>query len=76
VPEIVGYCLIQESIDSVRLQYVESKPVPEDRMRWLVNEISKALGGDAHVLPEPTESLPKTRSGKYKYIRCEIADAM
>lgn len=74
VPEIERYCLVQESYELITLSYIEKTPVPTDKLDGLRLAIQKAIDPDVRVELSRVDTLPKTRSGKHKYIESRIVD--
>ncbi len=66
------YRLVQESRGLVRIQVIENQPIAAEQIDQLKVLIREKIGGNTKVEFEKVNSLPKTPSGKHRYIECHV----
>lgn len=66
------YRLVQESRHVVRLQVIENEPITSEQIEGLIRLIREKIGENATVEFEKVASLPKTPSGKLRYVECHV----
>jgi phenylacetate-CoA ligase len=72
VSGVSQYRLVQESRDLIRLQVIENGPVTIEQIEGLIRLIREKIGENITVQFEKVASLPKTSSGKLRYIECHV----
>jgi phenylacetate-CoA ligase len=74
-PGIRQYRLVQDSLRSVRLEVVRSRPMAPGPLRQLREQIGQALGSDVEVSICCVDRLPQSASGKYRYVESRLPAA-
>jgi phenylacetate-CoA ligase len=72
IPGISQYRLVQESRDLVRIQVIENKTISDENVQALTALIREKMGGNVIVKFERVDHLPKTPSGKLRYVECRV----
>ncbi len=72
IPGISQYRLVQESPTLVTVQVVQNDNFHQESITSLQHSIKEKLGSDVLVRFEPMDRLPKTPSGKIRYIECKV----
>jgi phenylacetate-CoA ligase len=71
-PEITQYRLVQESINSLQLQIVENNTITDKELNKLTSSVKIMIGENAHVRVERVKNIPKSKSGKLRYLECNV----
>jgi len=74
VPGVRQYRLVQESLRSVRLEVVRSGSTEPAALGDLCEKIRQALGGDCEVRLCRRSDLPRTASGKQRYVESLVSN--
>ena len=67
IPGIEQLQLIQRGIDELQVNLVPDDHFTDTSRKRLLDELSRALGGPAHIELRPVERLEQDRSGKYRF---------
>lgn len=68
--------VIQEDYDLVRIKIVPCGTFGEPERNHLVHEFKARLGEDVEVIVEETDTLPRTASGKFKWVISKVDKAI
>jgi phenylacetate-CoA ligase len=68
--------VIQEDYDLVRIKIVPFGNFGEPERNHLVQEFKARLGEDVEVIVEETDTLPRTASGKFKWVISKVDKAI
>lgn len=73
-PGIKSFQVIQERPDEITIKYVNDTKVANIDFRWFGRSIQDKCGPDFKVHFEAVSSIPKTASGKTRFVISEIKD--
>jgi len=76
LPGIEAFQIVQESRDLTRVKVVRSPRWSEDHERRIVEGFRRRLGEQVRVVVEPVERLQAEASGKYRYVRSDVASGL
>ncbi len=76
IDEIKHYNLVQKNLEYINILYTlnEGKSLSTDKQDEINEKIYKALGMKPNIIWEKVSEIPKTKSGKYIYVRSEIKE--
>lgn len=73
MPEVEEFRIIQESLTETRVEVVATKGAPHNEMEREVQEqFQQRLGKEVAVLVSFVSSIPREKSGKYRYVVSRI----
>jgi phenylacetate-CoA ligase len=73
---ILEYQVVQEAVDSVRVDIVPRRNVTEKERRQLRSALQQKLGPGVGLQIEWVESIPADRSGKFHFCRSSVRDGV
>jgi phenylacetate-CoA ligase len=74
VPGLSQAQFIQHEHDSMKMKIVRSDEFNEDSLRFLENELPKYFGHTMKIDLEYVESIPKEKSGKFRFSICTLKE--
>lgn len=74
MPEVEEFRIVQESLTQTRVEVVATKGAPHSEMeRWVQEQFWQRLGEEVNVLVSFVASIPREKSGKYRYVVSKIS---
>jgi phenylacetate-CoA ligase len=73
LPGVEAFKVIQDSIESTRVQLVAGPSLPADAHRTITEGFKRRLGPHVTVTIETVDHIPPERSGKFRYIVSHVA---
>jgi phenylacetate-CoA ligase len=73
LPGVEAFKVIQDSVESTRVQLVAGPNLPADAHRTITEGFKRRLGANVMVTIEPVDHIPPERSGKFRYIVSHVA---
>jgi len=76
LPVIQEFRIVQEAIDHLVLHVVLRQPIGPAEEASLRAQFAAVFGSDMRITIERTTSLPRTASGKFRYVESRVAQAV
>ena len=73
IPGVLEYQIIQDDLDSLTVNLLTSDLFPQDGQARICAGFAKRLGPDVRVNVRIVESIPKDKSGKYRFVISQVA---
>jgi len=73
LPGIEAFQVVQESLDRTRVRIVPEGPVDEATRHAIDSGLRARLGAEVEIAIEEVPRIPPEPSGKYRYIKSEVA---
>ena len=69
---VTQYRIIQETMNSIRIELVKEEPFPENTVAQLIKEVKKALDTGVHVRVEVVNHIPTGKRGKIRKVVSKV----
>lgn len=76
IPAIREFKIVQEAIDHLAIHLVLRRSIGPAEDTSLRAQFAAVLGSDMRIEIRQTESLPRTASGKFRYVESRVAEAV
>jgi phenylacetate-CoA ligase len=76
MPAIQEFRIVQETIDHLVLHLVLRQSIGPTEDASLRAQFAAVFGSDMRITIERTTSLPRTASGKFRYVESRVAQAV